>query len=150
MNIQLVIFILVSLIHRKLRNINLHDIAHSPISRNPRERMFIVQNSLLIVTFLSLVSRFFLKLMQTTKVVNPHPHIAICVNMWSVFFSFFFFLCHLLNVGACIWHIVQEGQVRWTTPNGGERRMNSNSIVSHAVLILWYHASMLILQNFVI
>ena len=52
--------------------------------------------------------------MQTTKEVNPHPRIAPCVNMWSVFF-FFFFFCHLLNVGACVRHIVREGQVEWTT-----------------------------------
>jgi hypothetical protein len=40
-------------------------------------------------------------------------------GMWSVFFFFFFFffffLCHLLNVGACIRHIAQEGQVEWIT-----------------------------------
>jgi hypothetical protein len=35
--------------------------------------------------------------------------------MWSV--TFFFFLCHLLNVGACICHIAWEGQVEWTTPH---------------------------------
>ena len=73
--------------------------------------MFIVQISLLIVTFLSLISQI-LSLMQTTKEVNPHPRIAPCVNMWSVFF---FFFCHLLNVGACVRHIVREGQVEWTT-----------------------------------
>jgi hypothetical protein len=78
--------------------------------------MFVVQVSLLIVTFLSLVS-WILSLMQTTKKVNPHPHIAPCVNIWSVFFFFFFFLCHLLNVGACICHITQERQVEWTTPH---------------------------------
>jgi hypothetical protein len=73
--------------------------------------MFVVQFSLLIVTFLFLISRN-LSLMQTTKEVNPHPHIAPCVNMWSVFF---FFFCHLLNVGACVHHIAWEGQVEWTT-----------------------------------
>ena len=44
--------------------------------------------------------------MQSIKEVNPHPRIAPYVNMWSVFF---FFLCHLLNVGGCIRHIAQEG-----------------------------------------
>ena len=91
--------------------------------------MFVAQTLLLIVTFLSLVTRI-MSSMQTTKEVNPHSCIAPCVNMWSVFF----FLCHLLNVGACICLIAREGQVEWTTPNGGERRMNSNSIVSHATL----------------
>ena len=51
--------------------------------------------SLLIVTFLSLISQV-LSLMQTTKEVNPHPHIAPRVHMWSVFL-FCFFLCHYLN-----------------------------------------------------
>ena len=56
--------------------------------------------------------------MQTIKEVNPHPHIAPRVNMWSVTFLFLFifsFLCHLLNVGACVRHIAREGQVEWTT-----------------------------------
>jgi hypothetical protein len=39
----------------ELRNINLHKVMHSLISRNPRERMFVVQISLLIATFLSLI-----------------------------------------------------------------------------------------------
>jgi hypothetical protein len=98
-------------------NINLHNITHSLISQNPREHMFVVQISLLIATFLSLISQN-LSLMQTTKVVNPHPHIALRVNMWSVTILFLiFFLSHLLNVGAYICHITQEGQVKWTTPH---------------------------------
>jgi hypothetical protein len=39
--------------------------------------MFVVQISLLIVTFLSLISQNS-SLMQTTKEVTPHPHIASC------------------------------------------------------------------------
>ena len=123
------------------------------MSRNPGEQMFIVQISLLIATFLSLISRN-LSIMQTTKEVNPHPHIASCVNMWSVTF-----LCgHLLNVGAYIRHITQEGQVEWTTLAYvmGKRIQIvltsplCYSIVSHATLILQYHASMLTLRNSVI
>jgi hypothetical protein len=45
--------------------------------------MFVVQISLLIVTFMFVISRD-LSLMQTIKEVNPHPRIASCVNMWSV------------------------------------------------------------------
>ena len=94
------------------------NVTHSLISRNPRERMFVGQISLLIVTFSPLISHKLL-LMQTTQEVNPHPRIAPChVNMWSVtflFLFFFFFLCHLLNVGACVRHIIREGQVEWAT-----------------------------------
>ena len=57
--------------------------------------------------------------MQTTQEVNPHPHIAPCVNMWNatfLFLFFFYFLCHLLNVGACVRHIAREGQVEWNCP----------------------------------
>jgi hypothetical protein len=98
-------------IHPKLRNINLHNMTHSLISRNPREWMFVVQISLLISWNLSLI--------QPTKEVNPHPRIAQRVNMGSVtfFFFFFFFLCHLLNVGACICDIAWEGRVECTTPH---------------------------------
>ena len=42
--------------HSKLRDINLHNVTHSLISRNPREHMSVVQISLFIVTLLSLVS----------------------------------------------------------------------------------------------
>jgi hypothetical protein len=98
-------------IHPKLCNINLHNVTLSSIPK------LVIQISLLIVTLLSLISQI-LSLMQTTQEVNPHPRIAPCVNMWSVtfLFLFLFFLCHLLNVGACVWHIAQEGQVEWTTP----------------------------------
>ena len=40
----------VYILHSKLRNINTHNITHSLISQNPRERMFVVQISLPIVT----------------------------------------------------------------------------------------------------
>jgi hypothetical protein len=99
-------------IHPKLRNINFHNVIHSLLSRNPGGRIFIVQISLLIVTFLSLISQN-MSLMQTTKEVNSHPHIVPRVNIRSV--TFFFFFCHLLNVGACICHVAREGQVEWTT-----------------------------------
>jgi len=102
------------LIHPELRNVNHHNVTHSLISWNPREWMFVVQISLLTVTFFSFILRI-LSLMQTTKEVIPHPRIASCVNMWSVTFLFFFFLCHLLNVDACVRHIAWEGQVEWIT-----------------------------------
>jgi hypothetical protein len=55
--------------------------------------------------------------MQTTKEDNPHPYIAPFVNMRSITFFLFFFLCHLLNVGACICHTAREGQVEKMTPH---------------------------------
>src|SRR6202048_2861463 len=45
------------------------------------------------------------------------------------------FLCHLLNVGACICHITREGQVKWTTPHHLIRCTLCYSIMSHATLI---------------
>ena len=99
-------------IHPKLYNINLHNVTHSLISQNPRERMFVVQISPLIVTFLSLISQN-LSLMQTTQAVNPHPRLTPCVNMWSVTFLLLLFSFYLLNVDACVRHIIQEGQAEW-------------------------------------
>jgi len=84
---------------------------------------------------------------QTTKEVNPHPHIVPRVNMWSVTFLLvfsFFFLYHLLNVGACVHHIAREGKVEWTTlaqVTGEQIQIVLTSplcysIMSHATLIL--------------
>ena len=98
-------------VHPKLYNINSYNITRSLISQNPRKQMFVVQIAILIVTFLSLISQN-LSWMQNIKEVNPHPRMMPCVNMWIIFFFFFF---HLLNVGACIRHIAQEGQAEWTT-----------------------------------
>ena len=123
------------MLHPKLRNINLHNVTHSLMSRNPRERMFVVKISLLIVTFLSLIS-LNSSLKQTIKEVNPHSHIAPRVNMWSVFF-YFFFLCHLLNVGACVCHIAREGQVDHTSIGGG--RTNSNG--PHISFVLFHNVT---------
>ena len=101
------------LIHTKLRNTNLHNVTRSLISRKPREHMCVVQISLLIVTFLSLISRN-LSLIQTTKGVNPHPHIVPWVHMWSATFLFFF-LCHC-------WMLVHAyttlpGAAKWSGPH---------------------------------
>ena len=70
-------------VHPKFRNINPRNVTHSLISRNPSEWMLLVQISLLIVTFILLVS-WVLPLMQITKEVDPHPRIVPRVNMWIV------------------------------------------------------------------
>ena len=78
--------------------------------------MFVVLISLLIVTFLSLISRV-LSLMQTTKEVNPHPCNAPCANMWSATFLFLllFFFCHLLIVDA--WYATSPKKTKWNGPH---------------------------------
>ena len=99
-------------VHPKLHNINLHNVTHSLMSRNPREWIFVLQISLIYCHIsLPYITQFVIN--ATTKEVNPHPHLAICVNLWII--TFFFFLCHLLKVGACVRHIAREGQVEWTT-----------------------------------
>ena len=129
-----------NLIHPKLRNINPHKVMHALISRNPREQMFVVQISLLIVTFLSLISHNLL-LMQTTQEVNPHPRIAPCVNMWSVTFLFFLLLLLLMPLVEC-WSM--HPPHRPGMPSGvdhtsvGDRRTNSiyphiSFVLSHSV-----------------
>jgi hypothetical protein len=124
------------LLHLKLRNINLHNVIHSLMSQNPREWMFIVQISLLIITFLFLISQN-LSLLQTIQEVNQHFRIAPCVNMWSVTFLFLF-LCHLLNVGACVRHIAQEGHGVDHT-RIGVRRTNSNYL--HISFVLFHNVT---------
>jgi hypothetical protein len=93
-------------LHPKLCNIDFHNVAHFLVSWNSRERIFCSSNFTPYCHIFSLIS-WNLSLMQTIKEVNPHPYIAPCVDMWSVTF-FFFFLCHLLYVGACVCHIAQE------------------------------------------
>ena len=58
--------------------------------------MFIVQISLLIVTFLSLLAQI-LSLMQIVKEVNPHPHCAMCqyAELSPSYSYLLFFLCHI-------------------------------------------------------
>ena len=62
--------------------------------------MFVVQISLLIVTFLSLISR----ICHQCKPPKKSTHTS----------SSYYYVT-LLNVGACVRHIALEGQVEWTT-----------------------------------
>ena len=105
-------------VHPKLHNINPHNVSHSLISWNPREQMLVVQISFLMVMFLSLIS-WMLSLMEPIKEVNPHPHIAPCVNMWSVTFLFFFSFS--FSYATC-WMLVHayatsSGKVKWSGPH---------------------------------
>ena len=126
-------------LHPKLRDTNLHYITHSLISRNPMERM--LKSHSILSHFSPLYHKFVINANHTTKEVNPHPRITPRVNMWSVTFFLFFFFSY---------HIAQEGPTGVDRTNRDERRMNSNSTVSHATRILQYQASMLTLQKSVI
>ena len=80
----------VYILHSKLRNINTHNITHSLISQNPRERMFVVQISLPIVTNFVIHAN------------HQMRHVLICGVSSSSSSSY----ATLLNVGAYICHIV--------------------------------------------
>jgi hypothetical protein len=118
-------------VHPYLCNINSNNVTHSLISWNPREWRFVVQISLLIVTFLSFIS-YILSLMQTTQEVNPHPCIALCVNICSVFFSTSSYATCWMLVHA---YVTSPGKAKWSGPHH-IIKISCLSIVSHATLIL--------------
>ena len=100
-------------LHPKLHNINLHNVTHSLISRNPRERMFVVQISLLAITFLSLISQI-LSLMQTTKESNPHPQLRIVGMECQLLIVILLLLMPLVEC----WCMDMPSGVDRTTPTG--------------------------------
>jgi hypothetical protein len=67
--------------HPKLLDINPHNVTQSSIFRNPRERMFVVQISLLIVTFLSLISQKFVSNANHARSQPTHSHCAMCQHV---------------------------------------------------------------------
>ena len=99
-------------LHSELRNINLHNVIHSLISWNPREEMSVVQISLLIVTFIFLISRI-LSLMQITKEGNPHlalRHVSICgVSLSSSSYVTCWMLVHA--------YVTSSGKTKWSGPH---------------------------------
>ena len=68
-------------VHPKLCNINPHNVTQSLISLNPRERMFVIQISLLIVTVLSLISRIFVIYANHQRSQPTPTHCAMCQYM---------------------------------------------------------------------
>ena len=101
--------------------------------------MFLVQISLLIITFLSLVSLIFV-IDANHQSSQPTPsHFAMCqyvechLILLLLFMSLAEFWCvHMPHRPG------RQSGVDHT--NGGDRTMNSHSVVSHATLILQYHA----------
>ena len=73
--------------------------------------------------------------MQTTHEVNPHPRIAPCFNMCECHHLFVFFLCHLLNVGACICHIA------WEVDHTSVGDMRTNLNCPHVFFVLFYNVT---------
>ena len=76
--------------------------------------MFLVQISLLIVTFLSLISWVF-PLLQTTMEVNPHPRIVPCVNVWECLFLILIVLLFLMSLFELLVHgyVTLLGKAKW-------------------------------------
>jgi hypothetical protein len=67
-------------VHLKLCNIGLHNVTHSPISRNPREWMFVVQILLLIVTFFSYITIFVINANHQRSQLTP-SHCDMCQHV---------------------------------------------------------------------
>jgi hypothetical protein len=140
------------LLHPNLRDINPHNVTHSLISWNPRERMFVDQISLLIVTFLSLLSQN-LWLMQTIRSQPTPSHCAMCEYVER---HLLILLLLLMPLVEC-WCMRLPRRMRRSSgvdcTSIGDGRTKSNcphfsfgySIMSRATLILFYHTFMLTL-----
>ena len=97
-------------VHPNLYNINPHNVTHSLISWNPRNRMIVVQISLLIVTFPSLT--------QTTKEINHTlalRHVSTCgvSPSYSNSYSSSYATCWML-VHA---YATSLGKAKWSGPH---------------------------------
>jgi hypothetical protein len=124
-------------VHPKLRNINPHNVTHSLISQNSRERMFVVQNSLLIVTLLSLISQNFLINANHQRSQPTPSHCAMCQYVECHLLILILLLLMPLVECWCMYMPHRPGR-----PSGVDHTTPSNcctlcySIVSHATLIL--------------
>ena len=109
-------------IHPKLRNINLHNITHSLISQNLKDQMFVIQISLLIVTFLSLVSWFCHYCKPTKK--STHT-LALCrVSICAVSSSSSSYATCWLLVHA---YVTSPGKAKWSGPY--QQRWEENELI---------------------
>ena len=129
-------------VHFTLRNVNPHNITHSPISWNPRERMFVVQISLLTVTFLSLIWRM-LSLIQppekSTHTLALH-HVPIHGVSPSQSYSSSSPPSYVTSWMSVHAYTTLPGKVKWSGPHQWRREENefnfhsvtcyTNSIIS--------------------
>jgi hypothetical protein len=129
-------------IHPKFRNINPHNVTHPLISPNPRGRMFVAQISLLVVTFLSLLSWNFVinaNHWRSQSHALALRHVSICgvLPSCSCYFSFSFSYatCWML-VHACA---TSSGKAKWSAPNHAITMLHFVSFHS----VTWYTNSIL-------
>ena len=125
-------------IHPKLRNINLHNIIHSLISWNPRGTDLRSSN-LTPYYHISLpcITNFVINANHQRSQPTP-SHCAMCQYVECHLLILILLLLLMPLVECWCMHMPHRpGRPSGVDhTNGGERRMNSNSIVSHATLIL--------------
>jgi hypothetical protein len=113
------------MVHPKLHNINIHNVTHSLISRNPREHMFVVQISLLIVTFLSLTSILFFGHECKPPKKSTHTlalrHVSLCRVSPSYSYSSSYHATCWMLVHACA---TSPRKAKWSGPHHTMRMLH--------------------------